>query len=193
MVLEQRAPIPQAIKIVAEEEGVLELDNLSSFLYDLVLLHDRLLLSLSDEYDYRYHSSFYFYRRTGRRIKKPDKLFVKLITKESPFIILVVIGAAASVVGLSWTFIKILEKLRDWKVDKEIKRLQKENLTLDKYIKQQELRNLLRDYVGQKLFEKYPDEMEQIIDLTIRDVLRLSENEQLKITEIETPETGGTG
>lgn len=163
MVLEQRVPIPQAIKIVAEEEGVLELDNLSSFLYDLVLLHDRLLLSLSDEYDYRYHSLFYFYRRRGRRIKKSDKLLVKLITKESPFMILVVIGAAASVVGLSWTLIKILEKLRDWK-----------------------------DCVGQKLFEKYPDEMERIINLTIRDVLRLSENEQLKISEVKTLETGGT-
>ena len=192
MVLEQRVPIPQAIKIVAEEEGVLELDNLSSFLYDLVLLHDRLLLSLSDEYDYRYHSLFYFYRRRGRRIKKSDKLLVKLITKESPFMILVVIGAAASVVGLSWTLIKILEKLRDWRVDKEIKRLQRENLTLDKYIKQKELQNLLKDCVGQKLFEKYPDEMERIINLTIRDVLRLSENEQLKISEVKTLETGGT-
>lgn len=191
MVLEQRTPIPQAIKIVAEEEGVLELDNLSSFLYDLVLLHDRLLLSLSDEYDYKYHFKFYFYRRTGRRIKKSDKLFVKLITKESPFVILVVIGAAASVAGLAWTLIRILEKLRDWKVDKEIKRLQKEDLLLDKHIKQQELRGLLKDYVGEKLYGKYPDEVEQIIDLTIRDVLRLSENEQLQITEVETLETEG--
>ena len=190
MVLEERKPIPQAVKIIAEEKGILELDNLSSFLYDLVLLHDRLLLSLSDEYDYKYHSTFYFYRRTGRRIKKSDKLLVKRVTKESPFVILVIIGAAASVVGLSWTLIKILEKLRDWKVEKEIKRLQKENLVLDKYIKQQELRSLLEDSVGEKLLEKYPDDVEQIIDRTIRDVLRLSENEQLKIAEVKTLEGG---
>ncbi len=191
MVLGEREPVPQAIKIMAKEEGTLELDNLSSFLYDLVLLHDRLLLSLSDEYDYRYHSSLYFYRRGGRRIKKTDKLFVKQITKESPFVILMVIGAAASVVGLSWTLIKILEKLRDWKVDEEIKRLQRENLSLDKYIKQQELRSLLEDHVGQKLLEKYPDEVEEIINRTIRDALRLSENEQLKITEVKTLDIEG--
>lgn len=185
MVLEERQSIPQTIKIMADEEGIIELDNLSSFLYDLVLLHDRLLLSLSDEYDYKYHSTFYFYRRTGRRIKKSDKLVVKMITKESPFVILVVIGAAASVAGLSWTLVKILEKLRDWKVDKEIKQLQKDNLILDKYIKQQELRSLLEDYVGEKLLEKHPDEVEQIINSTIRDVLRLSENAQLQITEVE--------
>ena len=91
----------------------------------------------------------------------------------------------ASVAGLSWTLVKILEKLRDWKVDKEIKQLQKDNLILDKYIKQQELRSLLEDYVGEKLLEKHPDEVEQIINSTIRDVLRLSENEQLQITEVE--------
>lgn len=190
MVLEEKEPVPRAMKIIAEEKGILELDNLSSFLYDLVLLHDRLLLSLSDEYDYRYHSTFYFYRRTGRRIKKSDKLFVKLVTKESPFLILVVIGAAASVVGLSWTLIKILEKIRDWEVEKDIKRLQRENLILDKHIKQQELRSLLEDYVAEKLLEKYPDEIEQILDRTIRDVLRLSENEQLKIAEVKTLEDG---
>lgn len=191
MVLEERKPIPQAIKIIAEEKGVLELDNLSSFLYDLVLLHDRLLLSLSDEYDYKYHSTFYFYRRTGRRIKKSDKLFVKLVTKESPFVILVVIGAAASVVGLSWTLIKILEKLRDWKVEKEIKELHRNNLALDKHIKQLELRKLLEEYVEIKLLQKYPEEAEEIVNRTIRDVLRLSENEQLKLAEVETLEDVG--
>lgn len=191
MLLEEKEPVPRAMKIIAEEKGILELDNLSSFLYDLVLLHDRLLLSLSDEYDYKYHSNFYFYRRTGRGIRKSDKLFVKLVTKESPFIILLVIGAAASVIGLSWTFIKILEKLRDLKLEKEIKELHRDNLALDKHIKQLELRKLLEEYVEIKLRRKYPEEVEEIINRTIRDVLRLSENEQLKIAEVETLEDVG--
>lgn len=182
---------PYRIRITAVEEVPLELGKLTAFLYDLVLLHDRLILILSDEYDYRHHLTFFFYRRTGRPIRKSDRLQVKLITKESPFSIELIIPAAVAVAGLGWTLVKIIEKLADWKEDRAIKRLQKQNLELDAERKKWELRQLIDENIRQKLFQKYPTEAKEIEERVDRDVVRLGTNEQVAIDKVETLETIG--
>jgi hypothetical protein len=184
----RRYEVPYRIKIIAVEEAPLELGNLTAFLYDLVLLHDRLLLILSDEYDYKHHLTFFFYRRTGRPIRKSDRLQVKLITKESPFAIELIIPAAVAIAGLGWTLVKMLEKLADWKEDRVIKRLQRRSLELDIERKEWELRELIRENVRQKLLKRYPGEAEEIEERVVRDAVRLGTNEQLAIDKVETLE-----
>jgi len=181
--------IPYRIKITAVEEEPLELGNLTSFLYDLVLLHDRLLLILSDEYEYKSHLTLFFYRRGGRPVRKYDRLQVKLITKESPFSIELIIPAAAAAVGLAWTLTKIIEKWADWKEDRAIKRLQRRSLELDIQRKERELRQLISENIGTKLLQRYPREAQEIKERVVRDAIRLGTNEQLLIDKSETLDT----
>ena len=181
MVTEKDKKNPYRIRITAIEDAPLELGSLTVFLYDLVLLHDRLLLILSDEYDYRRHLTLSSYRRAGRPIRKPDRLQIKLITKESPFAAELIIPAAA-VVG--WTLVQIVEKLVDWKDNRAIKRLQRRSLELGV-----ELREPRREYIGRKLLQRYPGEAEEIEERVIRDAVRLGTNEQVMIDRVETLDT----
>jgi hypothetical protein len=185
----RRSEVPYRIKIIAAEEAPLELGNLTAFLYDLVLLHDRLLLILSDEYDYHQHLTFLFYRRTGRPIRKSDRLQVKLVTKESPFTIELIIAAAVAVPSVGLTLVKIIEKLADWQEERAIKRLERQNRELDIRRKEWELRKLIEHDVEPILSQKYPNEAGGIENAIVRDTLRLETNEQLKIGKVETLET----
>jgi hypothetical protein len=185
---------PCQIRITTIEMEPLELGNLTAFMYDLVLLHDRLLLILSDEYEYRYHLSPFFYRRTGRPVRKLDRLQVKLVTKKSPFIIELIIASTAA--GLAWTLIKILEKLTDWKEDRAIKRLERrklelevERLKLPAHLEDSELRDLVEESLGSALSRKHPKTAKNIENAVMRDAHRLGTNEQLAIDRVEILET----
>jgi hypothetical protein len=189
MVTELNNKIPYRIRITAVEVTPLELGNLTAFLYDLVLLHDRLLLILSDEYEYERHLTFFFYRRIGRPIRKPDRLQVKLITKQSPLAIELIIPATIAVAGLGWTLVQIIEKLADWKEDRAIKRLQRQNLELDAECKKRELQQLISENIRPKLLQKYRGDAEAIEERVVRDAIRLGTNEQVAVDKVETVET----
>lgn len=167
---------PQRIRIFTDEDLPLALESLSAFLYDLVIIHDRLLL-FSPEYNYQVPSGLNFYRRYGRKINKSDRLQISLITNKSPIFIEILV-ASASIVGLLWTVLKIVEKFQDWSDEKAIKRL-------DRKIKELQYRKLLRE----ELEHHYPrldrDQKDYFIAMLLRDVLRLDMNEQVRIKKVE--------
>lgn len=166
---------PRIIRITADEESPLALESLSNFLYDIVLLHDRIHL-LSYKSPYEIATGLPFNRRGGRPIKKSERLQVTFVSKESPLIIEIVGSSVVAILGL----IKIVSLLADWNHDREIKKLTKE-------IKKAELRRILRKEAKELRPNGHPDEIQKIEDILIRDVSRLDNNEQIKITKVETP------
>ena len=167
------------IRIFTDEESPLTLENLSAFLYDLVLIHDRLFLLLSTDYKGKIPSGLAFYRRNGRPIKKPDKLQISLIIKESPTLIEIIVPAIlVGVPTFALTFIKILEKIADWNEDRAIKRI-------DRQTKEIELHRLIQEETEITLMQRHPAESEELKNSLVKDAIRLSANEQLSIKRIE--------
>jgi hypothetical protein len=189
MVSDNRKQTPYRIRLTAGEESSLELVNLSSFLYDLVILHDRLLMLFSEEYNYPSYLSFYFYRRSGRPIKKFDRLQVRQVSKESPLTVELLIPAAIGVAAFSWTLIQILEKLADFRNDRAIKGLNRRNLELDVARKEIELRELVERELESVLYRKYSNQTQQVVDAIVKDTIRLDKNGQLAIEKVEVLET----
>jgi len=170
---------PQRIRITTDEDSPLALENLSAFLYDLVLFHDRLFLLLSTDYKGKIPSGLAFFRRKGRPIKKSDRLQISLITKESPLLIeLIITSILVGVPTFALTFIKILEKLSDWNDDRAIKRI-------DRLTKEIELRRLIREETERTLLQRHPDEAIEIENSLVKDAMRLGTNEQLGIKKVE--------
>jgi hypothetical protein len=170
---------PQHILITTDEAPPLALENLSAFLYDLVLIHDRLFLLLSTDYKGKVPSGLAFYRRKGRPIKKSERLQVSLITKKSPPLIEIIVPAILlGAPTFAWTFFKILEKVADWNEDRAIKRI-------DRQIKEIELHRLIREETEITLMQRHPDESEEIKNSLVKDVIRVDANEQLGIKRVE--------
>lgn len=158
----------QRIQIFTDEDSPLELESLSAFLYDLVIIHDRLLL-FSSYYDYQVPFGLNFYRRFGRRIDKEDRLQISLITTQSPIII--EIGTAAVIATLFLTVLTIVQKLVDRPLERKIKEL--------------EYRKLLREELKHHYPQVSPDLKEHFITWLLKDVLRLGLNKQIKIKKLE--------
>lgn len=181
--------VPYRLRLTLTEVGEdpLTMLSLTSFLYDLLVLHDRLVL-FSSKYKYYYNPHWSFKNRSAReRISKSDRLQVELITKKSPFIIDILIPTAAVCAGTALTLIKILEKRRDWANDKDIKRLTKESLEMDVIKKRRDLgieQQLDKNEYAQ-LFTGARYEKGDIEDGILEDTKRIDSNEQLEITDIE--------
>ena len=161
-------PNQRHIRIFTEEDLPLELEGLSAFLYDLVIVHDRLLL-FSSYYDYQVPFGLNFYRRFGRRIDKKDRLQISLITSQSPIII--EIGTAAAIATLFLTVLTIVQKLADRPLERRIKEL--------------EYRKLLREELKHHYRQVPPDLKEHFVTWLLKDVLRLGLNKQIKIEKLE--------
>ncbi len=173
----------QPVRITIDEGSPLALENLSAFLYDLVLIHDRLFLLLSPDYKGKIPSGLAFYRRNRRPIGKSDRLQISLITKESPLLIEVIITAVlVGIPTFALTFIKILEKIRDWNDDKAIKKI-------DRLTKEIELHRLIQEETERAQLQRNPDEAIEIKNSLVKDAIRLGSNEQLYIKKVESPPT----
>lgn len=170
---------PHRIRIFTDEDSLLALENLSAFLYDLVLIHDRLFLLLSTDDTVKVPSGLAFYRRGGRPIDKSDKLRVSLITKDSPLSVELIVSAVlVGIPTFAFTFMKILEKVADWNHDRAIKRV-------DRQIKEIELDQLISQETEGILMKRHPDEAQEIKNSLAKDVIRLHANEQLRIRRVE--------
>jgi len=155
------------IRITATEDSTLALENLSSFLYDIVLVHDRLLLFFNGNYHFAALSGLPFYRRNRRPIDKSERLEISLINKQSPLVIEIAVATAI----LAWTLIQILRALIDWKLDRQIK--------------EEQLRKLILENIQQSNSLKLPDSYMEFERGLIKDIKRLGMNEQVNIKEVD--------
>jgi len=161
----------QPIQILTDEDTPLQLENLSMFLYDLVIIHDRLLL-FSPYYGYQVPFGLNFYRRFGRHIEESDKLQVSLITSQSPIFIEVVTNAA----DIATLFLAALEIAK--LVQKVVGRPRQKRM--DKLIYQ-----LLTDELEHHYPHVPPHLRHQFIMRLSRDISRLCTNKQITIKKLE--------
>lgn len=108
--------------------------SVSSLFYDFELAHDlSILLSYPQYEDYEF--SRYFWYRNGRPLSPFHKLRTFGITKNSPLTLEVVVAA----VGGIWLLVQILEKVSNWKLNREKIRLEIEKLRREIALKDVEI------------------------------------------------------
>lgn len=176
----------ERVIIVCEELYLHDLEDIATFLKDLVYLHDRLALlapyNLENFKAYEnIYVSDYFYRRFARPLSEADKLKVSRIRLHSPLSIELVLGIALGFPAAAQAFVEFIKIIRDWGYDKEMKQLEimKLKLEIAEKIKNYE------DKLGIVNIDKISPELnkEQIIDLLEKDVIRLTRHE-VKIKEV---------
>lgn len=108
--------------------------DISSLFYDFELLHDFCLIAYSDEYKY-YKFNNYFWYRKGRPIKEEHRIKTLKIEKESPLTVEVIIGAIVGLSGALWALVQAIERISNWKFNREKLKLEVEKLKKERNIK----------------------------------------------------------
>lgn len=115
--------------IFREDESPFLLD-LSSLLYDLELLHDFSIILSFDEYS-NYQFTQYFWNRNGRPLQEDQRIRLRLIQMRSPLTLELALGAPAALLA----FIKAVEMVANWRLNRQKLRLELENLESERNIK----------------------------------------------------------
>ena len=105
--------------------------ELSSFLYDFNLLHDCLALTTLPDYKDYYFAQYCWYRK-GRPLHKEHQLYVNKINHNSPLELEVIIPIAAAALGMPWVILQAIEKIQNWKLNREKLQLEINNQQLEK-------------------------------------------------------------
>jgi hypothetical protein len=116
------------------------IETLSSFLYDLNLLNDLLVLSTIQDYE-SYNFSHFFYYRKGRPLKNEHKLYLQSINHNSPLGLEVIIPLAASVAGIPWLILQSVQKIQNWNLDRRKLKADTEKAELDAKEKRLKVQN----------------------------------------------------
>lgn len=108
----------------------ISIESLSSILNDLNLLNNCLVLSVEKEYsDYKFSPSFYLNNK--KVIKNIHKLYLNKISYNSPLSLEIIIPLAASIAGIPWLILQSIEKIRNWKLNREKLKIEVEKGRLD--------------------------------------------------------------
>lgn len=129
---------PVAIQLTFEEKGdfyilrqkKLTILELSSFIYDFSLLHDCVALSTIPEYENYYFSQYFWYRK-GRPLHPEHQLYLNKISYNSPLGLEVIIPATAAALGMPLLIIQAVEKIQNWKLNREKLKFEVEKLKLE--------------------------------------------------------------
>ena len=122
------------IRLVFENENKPYFLDISSLFYDFELLHDFSLLLCAEEY-YGYRFSQYFWYRRGRPLKDEHRLRVLKIIKESPLTVELILSIVAVSSGAIWVIVQAIEKISNWKLNKEKLKLEVEKLRHEKNVR----------------------------------------------------------
>lgn len=118
------------LKLVFSEGKRPYLLDISSLLYDFELLHDFSLILCADDY-LKYKFSPLFWYRNRRPIKESHKVRAIKIVKESPLIVVIDVAEILLLTGALWALIQAMEKIRNWRLNREKLRLEVEKLRLE--------------------------------------------------------------
>jgi hypothetical protein len=131
------------LRLIFHEEETPFLLDVSSLFYDFELLHDLSLILCAE--DYKTYGFTYFWYRHGRPIKENHKLRVVRIVKESPLTIELLIAAATAGSGALWILIQAIEKIQNWKLNREKLMLEVEKLKMEKSKMRLELEQMAKE------------------------------------------------
>jgi len=115
------------IDLRGDESQLPLLLDVTSFLYDFNLLYEFLRMGLDERY---FGSSFsrYSWNRKGRPLRNEDRLRVVRLQHESPIQLVTVAIATPGAVAAAWGILQIVEKIRNWPLNREILKLQRDKL-----------------------------------------------------------------
>lgn len=172
--------------IECEELYLPNLEDIATFLKDLVYLHDRLALlapyNLENFREFEnIYTSDYFYRRFSRPLPEADKLKVAHIHLHSPLLIELVLGIALGFPAAAKALVEFIKTIRDWGYDREIKQLELMKLKLEIAEKIKKFEGELGITNVDKITPKLSKE--KIVELIEKDVIRLTRHE-VRIKEV---------
>lgn len=131
------------LQLVFDAKGNPSLTVVNSTLYDLMLLHELIVLVTSP--DYRDVSiSRFFWFRGGRRLASSDRLRVSKLSLGSPLVIELLLGGSL-LAGSAWALVQTTEKIRNWRLNRQILQEQLRQARVRRQIDEQELDRLLRE------------------------------------------------
>lgn len=111
-----------SIHLVCVDEYPLAVRDLSAFLWDIALLHDRLITFWqSPNAPLLYSPNFY---RRWRRLPSGLDLKVGTISRYSPIEIELIVATFGGLIIATKTFVELLHLIRDWPLEREKKRLE---------------------------------------------------------------------
>jgi len=146
--------------IFSEEEKPFLLD-ITSLFYDFELSYDfSLMLCVEDYYDYRFSRNFWF--RHGRPIKSEHRLRVVKIVKESPLTIESGIAGFVASTSTIWILLQIIEKIQNWKLNREKLKLEVDKLKLEKDKLKLELEQKAKEREGLYILEPLVRRIDQL-------------------------------
>lgn len=150
--------------------------DISSLFYDFELLHDFCLIAYVDEYKY-YKFNNYFWYRKGRPIKKEHRIKALRIEKESPLTVEIIVNAIVGLSGALWALVQAIERISNWKLNREKLEQEVEKLKKERNIKFYEEQQARVEF-ERKLLEREAWN-------TLNSLLRRLEANSLKLKDIE--------
>ncbi len=122
------------LRLIFKNDDKISIKSLSGLLTDLALLYEQtVLLTLPDYKEYRF-SSQHEPREVGY-IREEHQMLVHRIRYESPLEITLILTAAGASPAFLWTLLQFIEKIRNWKLNRDILEMQFKKLLLDNEVK----------------------------------------------------------
>jgi hypothetical protein len=115
------------IALRGEEGDYPALINISSYLYDINLLYEFSRLVVDPIYQGYKFSRFSGYRN-AKRLLPDDRLELESLRIESPIAMIAIVVALPAAAGALWAFTQAFEKIANFNINRDILKLQRENL-----------------------------------------------------------------
>jgi hypothetical protein len=123
------------VRITCETAKMVSVDELSRFFYYLNNIYKLIYLRETGK------RLEFFYRR---KLKDEEKLRISIVRKESPLEFVILIPITYGILSVSKLFIENLKLIRDWNLDREIKELRGEQLTLQNELLRAEINKIAK-------------------------------------------------
>jgi hypothetical protein len=119
------------ITLVGSEKPLPTLLDVSAFLYDFNLLYEYVRLAVDPQYSQYDFDRPFSWTRNNRPLLNADRLRVVQLRHESPLLLVAALPAVAAGIAAVWGVLQITEKIVDWPLDREKKRLDVEKLRVE--------------------------------------------------------------
>jgi len=119
------------LRVEGKEEPFPTLLDVTSFLYDFNLLYEFSRLAIDPRYAGYTFAPEYSWMRNNRPLADADRLHVVELRHQSPIAFIVIVAAVPSAVAAVWGILQTVEKIVDWPIDREMKRLELQKLRAD--------------------------------------------------------------
>ena len=115
------------LELQASSDDFPALIDTSTFLYDFNLIYELARLTVDPEWDGLVVDED-AWSRDGRPLHEFERLHVVSLRQGSPLELVAVVTAAAGASAALWALVQVVEKLSNWRLNRDILRMQREKL-----------------------------------------------------------------